>query len=98
MRWRYFAGEYDLKSHADGPAAGLQADVTAESVGTESNDFRGFHERRVNVCPAPELRLYPLAIVTKLPVAAQSQRGEFFMEGVQLFLVIRHEFSSFIAN
>ena len=74
-----FAGKHDLKSHRQGLAAGLQADVAPKGVGADADDFGGFHQGRIDIFPAPQPRLHALTISLVLPVAAQAQFGEFLV-------------------
>src|SRR5262249_42912100 len=76
MRRRYFSGNHDLKSHGNRPAARLQADIAPERVGAYPYHVRRFHERGINVCPAPELGLHAFGIVSELPVSAHAQIAE----------------------
>ena len=86
MRRGGFARQDDLKAHGQCLAAGLQADVAAKGVGADPDDFGGFHQCRIDFFPTPQPRLHALLIALVLPVAAQPQFGEFF---VQLFAVHR---------
>ena len=71
-----FSGKHDLKSHGNRPAARLQTDIAPERVGAYPHHVRRFHERRINVCPAPELRFHAVGIVSELPISAHAQIGE----------------------
>ena len=83
-----FSGKDDLKSHGNRPAARLQADVAAERVGAYSNHIRGFHERRINIRPAPELGFHAVGIMSELPISAHAEIGELAIQFLESVAVI----------
>src|SRR4029450_4275333 len=85
---RCFSGEDDLKSHANRPAARLQPDIAPERVGAYPHHVRRFHERGINVRPAPELRFYAVGIVSELPISAHAQISELAIQFLESGAVI----------
>src|SRR5215813_7252243 len=76
MRRRYFSRKHDLKSHSNRPTARLQTDITPKHINAYPYHVHRFHERGINVCPAPELGLHAFGIVSELPVSAHAQIAE----------------------
>src|SRR5215475_7494138 len=79
----------DLKSHGDGPAACLQTDIAPDSIGAYPHYVCRFHERRINVRPAPELWFHLLGIVAELPISAHVQISELAIQFLDSPLISR---------
>src|SRR4029453_3744284 len=93
MRGRYFSGKHDLKSHGNRAAPRLQADIAPERIGAYPHHVRRFHEGGINVCPAPELGLHALGIVSELPVSPHVQIAELGIQCIESVPVINRWFA-----
>ena len=75
------------QAHRQRLAAGLQANISAEGIGTNPYHFGRFHQDRMYGSPAPELGLHVLILAPFLPVALKTQSSEFFVQPVAISLV-----------
>src|SRR5262245_40319746 len=96
MRRRYFSGKHDLKSHGNRATPRLQTDIATERIGAYPHHVRRFHEGGINFCPAPELGLHALGIVSELPISPHVQIAELAIQCIESVPVIHSRLTHFM--